>query len=41
MHDFIGYECMVEAGVLLVLRRGAEVEVFDVDSHVAGSFVWC
>ena len=39
VHDFIGYECVVDAEVLVVLHRGAEVEVFDVNVHVAGSFV--
>ena len=38
-HDFIRYEFVVDAEVLVVLHRGAKVEVFDVDAHLAGSFV--
>ena len=39
-HDFIRYEFVVDAEVLVVLHRGAKVEVFDVDAHLAGSFVF-
>ena len=38
-HEFIGCECAMYAEVLVVLHWGAEVEVFNVDAHVAGSFV--
>ena len=39
VHDFITYECALDAEVLLVLHRGSKVGIFDVDDHVLGSFV--
>ena len=40
VHDFINYECAVDAEVLLVLYWVADVEVFGVNTHVAGSLVY-
>ena len=39
LHDFVGYGCAVYTEVLVVHRWGAEVEVFDVNAHVLGSFL--
>ena len=39
VHAVIGYECALYVEVLVLLHWGDKAEVFDVDVHVAGSFV--
>ena len=38
-HDFIRYEFVLDAEVLVVLSCVAKAEVFDDDAHVSGSLV--
>ena len=40
VHELIRSECAVDTEILVVLIWGANVKVFDVNAHVAGSFVY-